>query len=277
MLLVQANRILSTISSIYNFAEGPEHKLVPRGTNPAKGIKKNAEKKRGKLLSPDELERLGATLRMAETEGLPWKIKNENRDSKHLAAAQRRVTVFGPHAIAAVRLLFFTGARLREILHLEWDEVSIQHGLLLIDKHKTSRETGTKSIVLSAPALEILETLPRIGRYVVAGDTAGTDEEKPRSDLKKPWAAIRLHAGLVGVRIHDLRHNFASTGMTGGMGLLLVGKLLGHTQASTTSRYEHLDVDPLRVATERIGARLSAATDGRVTGEVVPIAGARKR
>jgi integrase len=264
----QANRILATISSIYNFAGSPEQKLVPQGTNPATGIKKYPEVKRGLLLNPEQLDRLGNTLRLAETAGLPWKVKVEGPTRKHLATPGNRVTRFDPHVIAAIRLLLFTGARLREILRLEWKDILFEEGLLILRKHKTSGRTGTKSIVLNAPALEILEALPRVGRYVIAGATAGKEDEVPRSDLKKPWTAIQQHAGLEGVRIHDLRHNYASTGMTGGMGLLLVGKLLGHTQAQTTQRYEHLDVDPLRIAAERIGKQLAAATDGKPAAKV---------
>jgi len=179
--------------------------------------------------------------------------------------------------VAAIRLLLFTGARLREILDLKWTDISFEHGLLFLGKHKSAATAGMKSVVLNAPALEILQSLPKIGIYVIAGATAGGEEEKPRSDLKKPWAAIQEHAGLSGLRIHDLRHNYASTGMTGGMGLLLVGKLLGHASPSTTARYEHLDVDPLRIAAERIGKRLAAATDGKPSAEISSLRVRKKR
>ena len=89
--------------------------------------------------------------------------------------------------------------------------------------------------------------------------TAGTNGERPRSDLKRPWLALQQHAGLEGVRIHDLRHTFASIGAGANLGLPIVGKLLGHTQPATTARYAHLDATPVRRATDLIGDRISDA------------------
>jgi integrase len=97
----------------------------------------------------------------------------------------------------------------------------------------------------------------------------GDDPEKPRADLKRPWEAVSKRAGLDGVRLHDLRHTYASFGAGGGLGLPIIGKLLGHTQASTTQRYAHLDNDPLRRATESIGSRIAAALDGKRGATVV--------
>jgi integrase len=94
----------------------------------------------------------------------------------------------------------------------------------------------------------------------------GPDPDAPRSDLKKPWAAVTKLAGLDGLRIHDLRHSFASVGAGAGLGLPIVGKHLGHTQASTTQRYAHLDVDPLRRAADAIGATIIAALETKSGG-----------
>jgi integrase len=163
--------------------------------------------------------------------------------------------MIGTHAAAAIRLLIFTGARLREILHLRWEHVDLERGLLFLPDSKT----GKRAIVLNAPAMAVLASLPRIGAYVVAGQDAGTHNEKPRADLNKPWRAIRRRARLNDVRIHDLRHTHASIGASAGLGLPIIGKLLGHTKASTTQRYAHLDNDPLRRASEQIGARLATA------------------
>jgi integrase len=96
----------------------------------------------------------------------------------------------------------------------------------------------------------------------------GDDPEKPRADLKRPWEAISKRAGLDRVRLHDLRHTYASFGAGSGLGLPIIGKLLGHTQASTTQRYAHLDNDPLRRATENIGSQIAAALEGKRTGIV---------
>ena len=123
---------------------------------------------------------------------------------------------------------------------------------------------------MNAPALAILEGLPRSGTYVIAGDRAGGKDERPRADLKRPWATVAKAAGVTGVRVHDLRHTHASVGAGSGLGLPIIGKLLGHSQPATTARYAHVDADPLRRASERIGAVISAAMDAR-PGEVVPI------
>jgi integrase len=233
----QANRILAVISSMYGYGARQPVKMVPKGTNPAADIEKYDGPARNRPLKPDELMSLGDALRLAETTGIPWEVRAEKRASKHLAAPSRQVTVHSEHVIAAIRLLMFTGARLREILNLEWDQVDLDAGMLLLDHHKTKRRTGQiKPIVLNPPAIEVLSKLTRIGKFVIAGEAAGTPEEKPRPDIKKPWASISKHAGLEGLRINDLRHNFASLGVGGGMGLPIVGKLLGHTQVRTTER-----------------------------------------
>jgi integrase len=112
----------------------------------------------------------------------------------------------------------------------------------------------------------VLSRPERVGPFVVPGD----DPEKPRHDLKRPWDAVTGRAGLVGVRPHDLRHTYASFGAGGGFGLPIIGKLLGHTQASTTQRYAHLDADPLRRASDAIGSRIAAAMNGK-RGELVPL------
>ena len=117
--------------------------------------------------------------------------------------------------------------------------------------------------------MAVVASLPRVGIYVIAGD----DPQKPRSDLKRPWAVVSREARLQGVRIHDLRHSFASFGAGGGLGLPIIGKLLGHTQASTTQRYAHLDADPLRRASNAIGNTIAAAMgEGTRAGLVVAMA-----
>lgn len=264
----QANRALAVIGAIYSWAAGPVG-LIPAGTNPARGIERYEEEKRGRVLSAEELERLGAAIRVAETDGIPWRLSPDGK-AKHRAKGEAQLTVIGPHAAAALRLLIFTGMRLREVLNLRWDQIDQSQGLIVLAKHKTSRTTGSKGIVLNAPALQVLADLPRMGIYVIAGDTAGQKGEKPRSDLKRPWDAVRRHGGLDDLRIHDLRHNFASFGAGGGLGLPIIGKLLGHSQPATTARYSHFDADPLRRASNSIGSALSAAMgDAPVTDNVV--------
>ena len=249
----QGNRMLEVVGSLYSFAG--KRKILPLGFNPARGIEQYPEKRRERFLTADELARLGDAVREAETVGLPYEIDATKPTSKHAPKEAHRLTKIGAHAAAAIRLLIFTGARLREILHLKWEHVDFERGLLLLPDSKT----GKKAIVLNAPALDILANLPRIGAYVIAGQAAGTENEKPRADLNRPWRAIVKRAGLPGLRIHDLRHTHASVGAGMGLGLPIIGKLLGHTQPSTTARYAHLDADPLRRASKRIGSRLAAA------------------
>jgi integrase len=247
----QANRILAIVGSMYSY--GGRHGLVPESVNPARGVERYREEPRERLLSATELERLGAAIRQAETTGVPWAI-DQAKKTKHVPK-RRRETLIGEHAAAALRLLIFTGARLREILHLKWEHVDLERGLLLLPESKT----GKKTIVLNAPALAVLSGLTHGGIYVIAGDSAGMATERPRADLKRPWKVVSRNAGLEGVRLHDLRHNFAAFGAGGGMGLPIIGKLLGHTQPQTTARYAHLDADPLRKASNTIGATIAAA------------------
>jgi integrase len=249
----QANRMLAIVGSLYSFAE--KQKILPLGTSPVRGIEKYRERGRERFLSVPELTRLGDAIREGETVGIPYEVDATKPKAKHARKPENRRTIIGPHAAAALRLLIFTGARLREILGLRWEWVDLERGLLLLPDSKT----GKKSIVLNAPAMKVLAELSRLGAYVIAGQSAGTDEETPRPDLNRPWRAVAKRAGLVGVRLHDLRHTHASFGAGAGLGLPIIGKLLGHAQATTTARYAHLDFDPLRRASEHIGSRLAAA------------------
>jgi integrase len=237
---VTANRIAVLLSGLFSWAA--KIGQVPEGfKNPAREISRFKEEGRERFLSADELGRLGDALREAETVGLPWDpIKPDSPR-----------TVTSPFATAAIRLLLFTGARLREILHLTWANVDFDRNVLLLPDSKT----GKKTVTLSAPALLVLETLPRFGAYVVAGN----DPDRPRHDLHKPWKAIVKHAGLSGLRIHDLRHSFASVGVAGNHGLPILGKLLGHAAVETTQKYAHLADDPLKKAADSIAGTIAHA------------------
>ena len=261
---VTANRLVTAISGLYRYASDTGH--VGREINPARGIRPFRETARERYLSSEELARLGDAIREAEFTGIPW-VPKPDQKSKHLPKPESRNVVIGEHAAAALRLLILTGCRLREILHLEWGQIDFERGLLLLSDSKT----GRKTVVLNAPSLTILQGLTRLGRYVIASESAGQKDERPRADLKRPWALVLRRAGLDGLRLHDLRHTFASFGAGGGLGLPIVGKLLGHSQASTTARYAHLADDPLRRATNAIGSTISAAMgDETGKGEVVP-------
>ena len=224
----QANRTLALLSKFFNWSE--KHGLRPDGSNPCRHVEKYKERKRERFLSEEELGRLGKALTAAEKSG------------------ETSVWV-----IAAIRLLSLTGARLSEIVTLKWDHVDFERQQLRLPDSKT----GQKSIYLNAPALEVLALVPRLedNPYVICG---GKDEAH-LVNLQKPWRRIRKAAGLDDVRLHDLRHSFASVAAGGGMSLPVIGALLGHTQPQTTQRYAHLSADPLKHASDVIGGRIAAA------------------
>ena len=138
-----------------------------------------------------------------------------------------------------------------------------KRGILFLPDSKTRK----KPIYLSSAALSVLANVPRIelNAYIIAGAKVG----RSRVDLKKPWSAIRKAADLEDIRLHDLRHTFASIGAGVSLGLPIIGKLLGHSQPSTTARYAHLDADPMRRAATQIGNTISAVMDKNTTDNVV--------
>lgn len=258
----QANRALAIISAVWNYAS--RRGEAEAAVNPAKGLERYPEEGRERFLTAAELARLGETLRQGETVGLPYEVDEAKPGSKHAPKADKRFVRLDPFAVAAIRLLVLTGARLREILDARWEQLDVERGILFLPDSKT----GRKPVYLGAAALELLASLPRVegNPHLIPGTKPGA----ARADLNAPWAAVRKAAKLEGVRIHDLRHSFASVGAGGGMGLPVIGKLLGHRQAATTARYAHVDADPLRQAAEAIGAKLSSALDGR-SGQIVPL------
>ncbi len=258
-----ANRAVAVWGKL--FAWGSARGLVREGHNPARGIERYREAGRERFLTVDELSRLGDALRLGETQGLPYEVGETKPFAKHAPKADKRRVKLDPFAVAAIRLLILTGARLREILDAQWSQVDLERGVIFLADSKT----GKKPIYLSAAAQAVLASLPRIegNPHIIAGAKDGA----PRADLKKPWRAVTRAAGLDGVRLHDLRHSFASFGAGASLGLPIIGKLLGHSQAATTHRYAHLDADPLRRAVDTIGATISAAMDGYKGGDVVSL------
>lgn len=223
-----ANRCLEIISKMFSLAE--MWRLRPEGTNPRKHIKKHPEEKRERFLSAAELRRVGGVLREMENEGIEL-----------------------PSAIAAVRLLILTGCRLGEIMTLKWEYVDFAGKALRLPDSKT----GAKVVHLGQPAIKVLEKVERVENnpWVIDGTKPGAR----LSDLQPFWQRVRARAGLKDVRIHDLRHTFASTAVAAGQGLPMIGKLLGHTQVQTTARYAHLAADPVRTAADSISKRLAKA------------------
>ncbi len=260
----QANKARAVVSAIWNWAADERHE-VARAANPAQGAKRFTEHKRQRFLRTEELTRLGDALRKGETVGLEYSVDEGSPMAKHAPKPDHRRIKLDPFAVAAIRLLILTGARLREILHAQWSQVDIERGMLLLADSKT----GEKPLYLSAAAQAVLAGLPRIegNPYIIAGSKDG----EPRADLKKPWAAVTRVAALRGVRIHDLRHSFASFGAGAKLGLPIIGRLLGHSQPATTARYAHLDADPLHSAVETIGATITAAMDRNAVDNVKPL------
>ncbi|PTM50416.1 site-specific integrase [Phreatobacter oligotrophus] len=252
-----ATRTVRLLGGIFTYAI----ELGMRQDNPVHGVRKFADGQSERFLSSEELSRLGAALREAETIGLPWNANLDAPGAKHLPRnPEDRRTRLSPHATAAIRFLILTGLRLREALSLRWSDVDVERGLLFLPDTKTGRRT----VVLGDSAMEILQSVPRISgfRFVFAGEKL----DRPRSDLKRPWSIVTRAAGLEGVRLHDLRHTFASHGAAAGMGLTVVGRLLGHADIKTTNRYSHFDTGPLRRAADAAGAPIAAALNG--TGQL---------
>jgi integrase len=252
----QANRTVAVVGSMYAFAN--RQSLVAGDMNPARRIEKFREERRERFLTLEEIERLGTVLVIAETEGIEW-VEPSGPRNRHRPKTASRTVIAAP-AIAAIRLLLFTGARLREILDLKWSDVDLARRLLLLPASKT----GRKTIYLGSDAVAVLASLEHLGPYVIPGD----HPNRQRSDLKRPWAAISRAAGLEDVRLHDLRHTFASYGAGGGLGLPVIGKLLGHSQPATTARYAHLDASPLHSAADRIGREIGAALGRKGRGTI---------
>lgn len=253
----QANQAVAILRKMFNLAE--VWKYRPLSTNPCVHIEKNPEGKRERYLSDLELQALGEAL----------------LDAEEKASVP-------PAALAAIRLLILTGARHNEILRLRWDQVDLQKSLIIYraDEHKTGRKTGIKTIHLNQPALDVLASIPKAkgNPYVIQGALAGSHFV----GLQKVWERIRkriteLEADKVkakkkdredainieDVRIHDLRHTFASVGISSGFSLPTVGSLLGHSQPSVTQRYAHLADNPRTTASEEIAAKISGELFGK--------------
>lgn len=239
-----ANRCLALVSHM--LAQAEEWGLLPDGSTICRRIKKFREEKRRRFLSPAELGRLGDALQEMEETGT-----NAN-------------------AIAIIRLLALTGARRGEIERLTWPEIDFERQIIALRDSKT----GAKYIPLAPPALEILAKHPRLQSSSFVFPAASG--EGHYQGLMKIWLRVRKRAGLDDVRIHDLRHSFASVGASGGLGLPVIGKILGHASPATTARYAHLADDPVRAAATSVATAI-AANLSRAPENVVPLRPARRR
>jgi integrase len=234
----QANRVLALLSKMFSLAV----KWGWRMDNPAKGIERYQEERRERWLSDQELRTLLAAL-----------AHHPNQ-----------------RAANAVRFQVLTGARIGEVLQTRWSDIDFDRGLWVKPSHHT-KQKRTEHLPLSGPALALLaemrETADPAEAHLFPGNVPG----KPLQDIKKFWKSITAMAGLPGYRLHDNRHTHASHLVSSGLSLEIVGRLLGHTNPTTTKRYAHLADDPLRAAADRFGAKVDAFQTAR-RAELISIA-----
>ena len=216
---IQANRALALLSKMLSLAVAWEM----RGDNPAIGIERNAENKRERFLSPTELARLNEAL------------------GSHGSRASAN----------AIRLLLLTGARRGEILGATWSQFDLEAGVWT-KPAATTKQKKPHRVPLNAAALALLRELK--ARSASPALFPGRGANAFQGELKRSWASICKAAELEDLRLHDLRHSFASFLASSGLSLPTIGALLGHTQPATTARYAHLLDSALREATERVGA-----------------------
>ncbi len=250
-----ANRLLAMLGAFFTYAarEGAR----PAHDNPAHGVEFYPEKPRERFLTPDEFRRLGAALARAERDGLPPAPNLRRRPSSKATAKHRPKTAdkpipANPFGVAAIRLLALTGCRENEILSLTWDMVDFDRGYLRLADTKTGRSIRP----LSRSTAAVLEALPRIdgNAFVLPGAQPG----EHLKELKRLWSAVGHAAQLVGVRLHDLRHSFASVPASAGESMLVLRTLLGHKRVATTERYAHLADDPVKRAADQAGSRIAS-------------------
>lgn len=225
-----ATRTLGLLGAIFVFAirEGL------RTDNPARGVERFKDNQSQRFLSASELAALTTAIAAAEAEGV------------------------NPHGLNVVRLLTLTGARKSEIEGLRWSEVDLERACLRLADSKT----GARVVPLGAAAVVALEAIPRIegSTYVFP---AGGDPNRHYVGTPKVWEKVRAAAGLSDVRLHDLRHTFASFGAAGGLSLPLIAALLGHRDVKTTQQYAHLADSPVKAAADRTAAAIEGAMGGR--------------
>jgi integrase len=243
-----ANRCLALLSNVFEKAERWGER--PSGSNPCRHVGKYDERKRERFLTTEELARLADALNRAEAD------KTEPTT-----------------ALNAIRLLMLTGCRLNEILPLQWAWIDESHACIRLPDSKT----GAKVVPIGAPVLRLLSSMPKQegSPYVLPADRGNGHFV----GIQRVWQRIRKASDLEGVRLHDLRHSYASVAVAGGDSLYLIGKVLGHRQSRTTDRYAHLKDDPLLAVADRTAKRIAAAMGlpteieeaDKPSGEVVPL------
>jgi len=266
----QANRSLAVLSALFSYAEHQGHR--PINSHPCHGVSEFREHKRDRLLSDAEYAALGDALRRAEVEGLPLPAKRQRRratakTAKHRAKAFGKVTPANPVGIAVLRFLLLTGWRKTEALTLRWSQVNLERGTVTLPDTKTGRSDRE----IGGAAVEIITAMKahrvKDNPFVFPGSKPGGHF----ADLTRLWDVVRTAAGLTDVRLHDLRHGYASVGLLNGLTLPVIGALLGHLDVATTARYAHLADSTRKRAADLTSTAVAAALAGRVDGDSAKI------
>jgi integrase len=261
----QANFVLAIASKAFNLAElwgmRPEH------TNPCTRIERYGENVRERFLSAEELGRLGATLRRAETEGLPWNVNTKKATAKHLPRPENRRTLCPRVITATIELLLYSGCRLSEVLTLGWDQVDFDRGTIRLAETKAGRP---QVVVMNAPARLVLEQLQKSSPWVLP---SASDASRPlsKSVIENAWQRIRTAAKLADVRLHDLRHTVGTYAGQSNANAFMVRDLLRHKDLAMTGRYVNRADHPVRTLSELVGERIASGLAGAKSGEVVPL------
>ncbi len=264
----QANFVLAVCSKAFSLAEA--WGMRPEESNPCRRIERNREAARERFLSAPELARLGATLRLAETEGLPWKVDEEKATAKHLPRPESRRTLYKRTTTAAIELLLYTGCRLSEILNLRWAQIDFEAGTIALGETKTTR--GPQIVVMNAPARQVLKGLKPIdGSPWVLPMVRDTQRHYSKDALEAAWQKIRRAAQLEDVRLHDLRHTVGTYAGQSGANAFLVRDLLRHKNLAMTGRYVNRAEDPLRTLSDQVGERIATGLAGRKAAGVVSL------
>lgn len=263
---VHANRVVAVLSAFLTWCM--TNSFRPLELNPCTKIKKFKEHSRERYLTPEEFARVGAAFATAESVGLPKApeyveyekrrklkkpVKPENQ--KHRTKASLIPRVADPFGVAAIRLLLLTGWRSTEVFSLQWKIVDLNAGVVGLPDTKTGKSNRS----IGHDAIELLRGLARIEGSPYVFPSQRAKWQKPIKSLQRLWYAVRAAAKLPGVRLHDLRHSFASVSVQKGESLFITGKLLGHRHAATTERYAHLSRPVEKRAADEVSRIIAVA------------------